>query len=281
MNTAIEITATNELSLDDLLSALDPQSSDVVEDKKIKSEPIVIDAMSELDKLAAELNTLDSLDLSAEPTKDDNSVLVVAPNNVVDEDLGSVLSQLSEQFEDEKPNIEAIKPAEVIEVEEETSAKIETVEAAKPVSEEAPKPKKATSTEPKTHLDINALTKSDCEKLGVDKSVLLANYELCPKKAKEKVLNIIQWALKGVELSIYTQLCFECLINNNTATSEMMRINMMSNPTRPYPSATAGTQAGQLMATFPAMKIADRVGKNITIIPTSPLVELFKKHYAK
>ncbi|MEQ4693967.1 hypothetical protein [Providencia manganoxydans] len=281
MNTAIEITATNELSLDDLLSALDPQSSDVVEDKKIKSEPIVIDAMSELDKLAAELNTLDSLDLSAEPTKDDNSVLVVAPNNVVDEDLGSVLFQLSEQFEDEKPNIEAIKPAEVIEVEEETSAKIETVEAAKPVSEEAPKPKKATSTEPKTRLDINALTKSDCEKLGVDKSVLLANYELCPKKAKEKVLNIIQWALKGVELSIYTQLCFECLINNNTATSEMMRINMMSNPTRPYPSETAGTQAGQLMATFPAMKIADRVGKNITIIPTSPLVELFKKHHAK
>ncbi|MEQ4658425.1 hypothetical protein AB7Z54_14555 [Providencia manganoxydans] len=277
MNTAIEITATNELSLDDLLSALDPQSSDVVEDKKIKSEPIVIDAMSELDKLAAELNTLDSLDLSAEPTKDDNSVLVVAPNNVVDEDLGSVLSQLSEQFEDEKPNIEAIKPAEVIE----TSVKIETVESAKPGSEEPPKPKKATSTEPKTRLDINALTKSDCEKLGVDKSVLLANYELCPKKAKEKVLNIIQWALKGVELSIYTQLCFECLINNNTATSEMMRINMMSNPTRPYPSETAGTQAGQLMATFPAMKIADRVGKNITIIPTSPLVELFKKHHAK
>lgn len=269
MTMAIETTSNNDLSLEAMLMALDP--SEAIAPAKAESTAV---ELSELDKLALELESLDALNLDAKQDKPTPPTLV-STKPVVD-DLELTLNKLSENFEDVLPDVNEIKPVEV-----ETAAELE-IEVEEPTPEVTkPKRERAASTEPKTRLDLNSLSVEECDKLGVNKEKLLTSYESCPKKAKEKVLNLIQWALRGSELSIYTQICFESLILNNTVTTEVLRISMMSNPTRPYPAATAGTQAGQIMAAFPTMGITDRVGKNMTIIEKSPLVKLFKEHYAK
>nr|WP_181374709.1 hypothetical protein [Pectobacterium carotovorum]AKG47554.1 hypothetical protein pA_00114 [Pectobacterium carotovorum] len=266
MTMATEMTSSNNISLEAMLSALD-------ETVMVESKPD-IEGMSELDKLALELDSLDALNLPAEtPKKDAINVGSLKPS--VNE-LEVTLSELSQEFEDVLPVVSEIKTIEVdASVQKESEPDVVTLKT------DDKKSKRSKDPALRTRLDIETLTNDDCEKLGVSKAKLLESYESCPKKAKEKVINLIQWALRGNELSIYTQICFESLIANNTVTSEVLRISMMSNPTRPYPSATAGTQAGQIMAVFPAMGVTDRVGKNMTVITSSPLVQLFIMQHSK
>ncbi|HDC4315859.1 TPA: hypothetical protein O8U22_003958 [Enterobacter kobei] len=50
---------------------------------------------------------------------------------------------------------------------------------------------------------------------------------------------------------------------------------MMSYPEKPYPVGTASTQAGQMMTVFPALGIAEKDGKSLTLNADSPIVKKF------
>ncbi|MCU6236701.1 hypothetical protein KWH75_06420 [Morganella morganii] len=287
MNTT-SVASDSGLSLDEMMALLDP----------VSPAETANGAMADLDSLSAQLDALDAAVL----TRQVSAVEAVIPATTVDssEDLDAVLSKLSDDLGSEEPDLSMIVEPEPVAEEvkaEEVKAESDLVEISDSVSSPvdapvytvAPKPRRkrkaaaetgesaetAKPREPRSKMSLDDLTDEDCGKIGVDKAALVEAYEKCPKKAKDKVANLIQWAVKGNELSVYTQLCIENLIKNNTSTSEMFRLHMMSNPTRPYPAATAGSQAGQLMAVLPALNIADRVGKNLTLKADSPIVKLF------
>lgn len=296
MNTT-SVASDNGLSLDEMMALLDPVTPAEITDEPIAAKP---DSMADLDSLSAQLNALDAVVL----TKQVSAVEAVIPATTVDsnEDLEAVLSKLSDDLGSEEPDLSMIvepEPASEDVKAEEVKAESDLVAISDSVSSpvDAPvytvaaKPRRkrkaktdaetgestepAKPREPRSKMSLDDLTDEDCGKIGVDKAALVEAYEKCPVKAKDKVMNLIQWAVKGNELSVYTQLCIENLIKNNTSTSEMFRLHMMSNPTRPYPAATAGSQAGQLMAVLPALNIADRIGKNLTLKADSPIVKLF------
>ncbi|GAA0353612.1 hypothetical protein L9H26_18960 [Morganella psychrotolerans] len=292
MNTT-SVTSDSGLSLDEMMALLDPVSPAEIADEPVAEKT---GAMADLDSLSAQLDALDA----AVVTKQVSAVEAVIPTTTVDssEDLDAVLSKLSDDLGSEEPDLNKIIEPEP----EPEEAKAESVAVAAavvdpadaPVYTVAAKPRRkrkaaaetggstepAKPREPRSKMSLDDLTDEDCGKIGVDKAALVEAYEKCPVKAKDKVVNLIQWAVKGNELSVYTQLCIENLIKNNTSTSEMFRLHMMSNPTRPYPAATAGSQAGQLMAVLPALNIADRVGKNLTLKADSPIVKLFVSQMA-
>lgn len=296
MNTT-SVTSDSGLSLDEMMALLDPVTPAEIADKPVESKT---GAMADLDSLSAQLDALDAVVV----TKQVSAVEAVIPATTVDsnEDLDAVLSKLSDDLGSEEPDLSTIvepEPApEEVKAESDLVAISDSVSspvdapvytvAAKPrrkrkakteaETDESTKPAKP--REPRSKMSLDDLTDEDCEKIGVDKTALVEAYEKCPVKAKDKVLNLIQWAVKGNELSVYTQLCIENLIKNNTSTSEMFRLHMMSNPSRPYPAATAGSQAGQLMAVLPALNIADRIGKNLTLKADSPIVKLFVSQMA-
>ncbi|MEI9600049.1 hypothetical protein V5030_12615 [Moellerella wisconsensis] len=246
-------------SLEAMLAALDTNSETV----EVGGSDLA--GFSELEKMAAELNQLEGVSL--EPAKKGSvkgitiveEVIEVKPEVIEEMDLESVLMELTEKID---PNVGSTFP-ELPEVEEET--KVEAVEITKP--------KKAKASRPR--FQLSDLNEEDCSKIGLSREVMLTSVDSCPVKAKDKALNLAQWALRGSELSIYTKLGLECIVKNGSATSESFRIYMMSNPSKPYPTGTAGTQAGQLMAVFPALGIATREGRELTLNKESPLVKLF------
>ncbi len=279
MNTETQANTSSDLSLDEMLAILDSEGVDS------KSETVTfkndVGGLSELDKLSTELENLDVKDISDAIRLEGLPVvsgkmetLVISKllgsipepvdlNSYAEEDdLEATLAALSDEIVTDTPSIDPIEPEIKI----------------KPARQKAIR-RRETVVRPR--FQLSDLTTEDCEKLGVTKEVMIEAVDKCPVKAKDKVLNLAQWALRGNELSVYTQLGIECLIKNNTASSEIFRIYMMSNPTRPYPTTTAGTQAGQLMAVLPAMGIADRIGKNVTLKTDSPLVRMFREQFSQ
>ncbi|KWW08277.1 hypothetical protein [Escherichia fergusonii] len=117
------------------------------------------------------------------------------------------------------------------------------------------------------------------ENAGLDKESFLAAYEKAPVKAKDKVLNLLNWFSGGPDISVYTVISLRHIIEANVATSNSIKIALMSNPEKPYPLNTASTQAGQMMAVFPATGVALREGGNLTLNVESPIIKKFKAEY--
>ncbi|PHM52322.1 hypothetical protein [Xenorhabdus hominickii] len=271
MTTEVSVTESNTMTLEAMLSALDASTqatSPVIEPNPAETE---LSGLSELELMAAELEKIggDSLEyirnagvveltpvlvVGSEPVLE--SVEVVSVEESV---LDAVLMELSATVDPKAGAVEAEAP-----------------ELIDPPAKEAKKVKKAKKESVRPRFQLIDLTNEDCEKLGLVKETMIEAIAKCPLKAQDKALNIAQWALRSNELSVYTQLGIECLIKNGTATSESFRLYMMSNPSNPYPTGTAGTQAGQLMAVFPAMGMATRDGRTVTLSPESPLVKLFQ-----
>ncbi len=98
-----------------------------------------------------------------------------------------------------------------------------------------------------------------------------------PVKAREKVKNLINFLQSGVELSVYTRISLNTLVDEGKANSGDFRCGMMESKPKCYPVNTASTQAGQMMATFPALKIAERKGNVLHINLDSPFIKAFLK----
>ncbi|PHM69513.1 hypothetical protein [Xenorhabdus sp. KJ12.1] len=283
-------TESQTITLEAMLEALGNGDTSIRSDNKCE-----LSGLNELEKLSAELEKLDTKDISDAvrieelPIVEDEieTPVISKPTEPLSEsvdldfyteedDLEATLAALSDEIVTDTPSIDPIEP--------EVKTKPDSQKMEKKSVEQIEKPKKATrkrETVTRPRFQLSDLTVEDCEKLGVTKEAMTEIVDKCPVKAKDKVLNLAQWALRGNELSIYTQLGIECLIKNNTASSEIFRLYMMSNPTRPYPTATAGTQAGQLMAALPALGIADSIGKNVTLRADSPLIRMFKEQFSQ
>ena len=116
-------------------------------------------------------------------------------------------------------------------------------------------------------------------KAGLEKDIFLDAYENEPVKAKDKILNLLNWFSGGPDISVYTVISMRHLLTEKKATSNSIKIALMSNPEKPYPLNTASTQAGQMMAVFPATGIAVRDGGNLTLNEESPIVKKFVAEY--
>lgn len=115
---------------------------------------------------------------------------------------------------------------------------------------------------------------------GLESEVFTAAFEKAPVKAKDKILNLLNWFSGGPEISIYTVIAMRHILDATTATSNSIKLALMSNPDKPYPLNTASTQAGQMMAVFPATGIATRDGGNLTLNKESPIVKKFIAEYS-
>ncbi|WP_415721688.1 hypothetical protein [Photobacterium ganghwense] len=144
------------------------------------------------------------------------------------------------------------------------------------VEGEAKPKRKRVATGGKTAEEYVA-DKSDTafEAVGIAKEEFALMLNALPKKVKDKAKNILAWANDEAELSIYTRLCLEYLVKNGNATSGDFRTHLMSNPEKPYTVGTAGSQAGQMMALLPAVGMATKDDKSITLNRENPLSAKF------
>lgn len=190
-----------------------------------------------------------------------------------------------------KAKTKATKPVEAKAVETKVEVAKTTETKVKPKSKKVTKESKATEStvevkskkvENKETVnkirDIEELTPDIATKLGLEENYA-ERYQSLPKKAKSKFINLVNWFLFDEQLSIYTLVCFKQLVDKTEVKSSDLKIALMSNTERPYPVTTASSQAGQLMAIFPAMDIGQLNDKTIVLKSTSPLVIKFENKY--
>ena len=99
-------------------------------------------------------------------------------------------------------------------------------------------------------------------------------------KAKDKISNLLNWFNGGPDISIYTVIALRHLIDTKEASSNSIKLALMSYPEKPYPLSTASTQAGQMMAVFPVTGIATRDGGRLLLNEESPIVRKFIAEYS-
>ena len=148
--------------------------------------------------------------------------------------------------------------------------------------EEQPKRQKAKSERApaKPRFKLEGKDESFYASAGLESESFTAAFEGAPVKAKDKILNLLNWFNGGPEISVYTVIAMRYILDANTVTSNSIKLALMSNPEKPYPLNTASTQAGQMMAVFPATGIATREGGNLTLNKESPIVKKFIAEYS-
>ncbi|MGS3912247.1 hypothetical protein ACEWJU_15380 [Escherichia coli] len=148
--------------------------------------------------------------------------------------------------------------------------------------EEQPKRQKAKSERApaKPRFTLEGKDESFYVSAGLESESFTAAFEGAPVKAKDKILNLLNWFNGGPEISVYTVIAMRHILDTNTATSNSIKLALMSYPEKPYPLNTASTQAGQMMAVFPATGIATREGGNLTLNKESPIVKKFIAEYS-
>ncbi|ELO1904999.1 hypothetical protein QWS21_001243 [Escherichia coli] len=157
-----------------------------------------------------------------------------------------------------------------------------SVESGPKPEEEQPKHQKAQSKRAPTkpRFTLEGKDESFYVTAGLDSERFTAAFEGAPVKAKDKILNLLNWFSGGPEISVYTVIAMRHILDTNTATSNSIKLALMSYPEKPYPLNTASTQAGQMMAVFPATGIATREGGNLTLNKESPIVKKFIAEYS-
>ena len=136
------------------------------------------------------------------------------------------------------------------------------------------KPKKA-STPRGARFTFDGKDDAFFVKAGLQREDFMKCYNEAPVKAMDKIQNIMHWFSGGPDLSVYTRISLHSLIADKTASSNSLKLAMMSYPEKPYLVGTASTQAGQMMAVFPALGIAEKDGKSLTLNADSPIVKKF------
>lgn len=210
-------------------------------------------------------------------------------------DLSSVLEEL--EIEHESVKVEEPERDLVAEIVNETAPELDarstettgtdptplpSVASEPKPEEEQPKRQKAKSerTPTKPRFTLEGKDESFYATAGLESESFTAAFEGAPVKAKDKILNLLNWFSGGPEISVYTVIAMRHILDANTATSNSIKLALMSNPEKPYPLNTASTQAGQMMAVFPATGIATREGGNLTLNKESPIVKKFIAEYS-
>lgn len=116
--------------------------------------------------------------------------------------------------------------------------------------------------------EMAALNEADLKK-QID--AVVNGFNTLPKKVREKVLNVFQHVHGGVNLSTYTAMAMTLLKLKGEITSDDLRQAYID---RPYSTGTASAQSSQMFQLLPALGLANRDGKALTLNPNSVLKEM-------
>lgn len=143
----------------------------------------------------------------------------------------------------------------------------------------AAKPRAARISLDSLPVDAFVLTSLIPDDLEANKQAVIRG---CPaqKKVQEKFENVLVSIHQNKAPSTYVMDCFRVLDKAGTATSPdlvaALKSTNLKNGSKTYSEGTARSQVGQIMALFPALKIATRNGNALTINPDSLLVEALR-----
>ncbi|KJZ17383.1 hypothetical protein TW86_03765 [Halomonas sp. S2151] len=269
----------------------------------------LFDGVDALDALDLDFETEE---VEAAPDLDENEALEAAQAElaaeeeapVVEEEIGAELAELLAEDEEEAPaaEVEEEDDLEAIEREARSAERKKRLEEATLTDEEieaskskaptaAAKPKASTESKPKAvrdAIDVGAVIDEKVKPTtdhwvfldGADGAatrdeILLESMSL-PKKIREKVVNLMDWHVRGSKLSVYTQIGFELLLEEKTLSTMSLRNRYMSNPGKSYSLGTANAQAGQIMKLFRTFRIINAAGD---VDPDHKMLRTFEAHY--
>lgn len=128
-------------------------------------------------------------------------------------------------------------------------------------------------------LDTLLMVDSDDLSLPEDQQfdkriALLERIDGLPKKIGEKATNLFAHVSKGAQLSNYTRIAINFLLQHGEMTSKQLKDTYLS---RPYSEGTSSSQTTQLMNLLPALGIAKKEAGKLVVNPTSTLFPLLTK----
>lgn len=128
-------------------------------------------------------------------------------------------------------------------------------------------------------LDTLLMVDSDDLALPADEQfdkriALLEKIDGLPKKIGEKATNLFAHVSKGAQLSNYTRIAINFLLQHGEMTSKQLKDTYLA---RPYSEGTSSSQTTQLMNLLPALGIAKKEAGKLVINPTSTLFPLLTK----
>ncbi|EHJ2180778.1 TPA: hypothetical protein ACGTMW_003032 [Salmonella enterica] len=251
----------------------------------------------ELDELTAMLQSLDKPVTKAVKASDVEKIEDLLAG--LDDDISKPVSMIADEVINEKSLGDVKEELEKLEIEGESVSVIAAdptnnegssqsnntdspplLEASKDTLKLKSKGEKSNRTSPRSRFTLEDKDDSFYLAAGLNNDVFSKDFEKAPVKAKDKILNLLNWFNGGPEISIYTIIAMRHLIDAKTATSNSIKLALMSHPDKPYPLSTASTQAGQMMAVFPATGVATREGGNLTLNEESPIVKKFVAEYS-
>uniref|UniRef100_A0AAU6W0M4 Uncharacterized protein n=1 Tax=Pseudomonas phage Nican01 TaxID=3138540 RepID=A0AAU6W0M4_9CAUD len=103
---------------------------------------------------------------------------------------------------------------------------------------------------------------------------LLEKIDGLPKKIGEKATNLFAHVSKGAQLSNYTRIAINFLLQHGEMTSKQLKDTYLS---RPYSEGTSSSQTTQLMNLLPALGIAKKEAGKLVVNPTSTLFPMLTK----
>lgn len=195
--------------------------------------------------------------------------LIAAGHSATNEELRNLaLEELSENSE---PHPEGAKLPE--------AQKKKAAPATKRISTAGMAKSEALATALGDKLDTLLMVDSDDLVLPEDQQfdkriALLEKIDGLPKKIGEKATNLFAHVSKGAQLSNYTRIAINFLLQNGEMTSKQLKDTYLA---RPYSEGTASSQTTQLMNLLPALGIAKKEAGKLVVNPTSTLFPLLTK----
>jgi hypothetical protein len=216
------------------------------------------------------------LDLSTEELLSDMDAISAA----VDDELvaEAALSEIeSAEVIEASPKSDYVVDIEAEKVKAEAAAaKEKKPKVSKPKALSAPREKERPVAARK-RFAVGEMTDEQYESVGIFRETFEEALGVAPVKAADKIVNLLAWYFNDVTLSVYTEICLRKICESKQAKVAEMRLAMMSNPSKPYPVSTAGSQAGQMLAVFPALNIAEKQEPGVLVLnEDSPIVAKFK-----
>lgn len=211
------------------------------------------------------------------PADEDQVELAAGDETILDEETADAI-EAEMQLQEAREEVYAAQEGDTTDLEASEAA---PAAAAKPKKAAGP----AKTRTPRISIDslpVDAfvLTSHVPDDLEANKAAVI---RACPaqKKVQEKFENLLVSVHQGKAPSTYVMDCFRALDAAGEITSSDMvaalKATSTKNGSRTYAEGTARSQVGQIMALFPALKIAVRNGNKLTVNPDSLLVEALRQ----
>lgn len=213
-----------------------------------------------------------SEDVIEETATEGQVELAATDETILDEETADAI-EAEMQLQEARDEVYAAQEGDATELEPTASTP-----AAKPAKKAAAGPAKVRT--PRISIDslpadAFVLTTLIPDDLEANKAAVIRG---CPaqKKVQEKFENLLVSIHQGKAPSTYVMDCFRVLDKAGEITSSDMvaalKATSTKNGSKTYAEGTARSQVGQIMALFPALKIAVRNSNKLTVNPDSVLV---------